>query len=144
MHKRWHRTLPLIAVIAAVATIGCVPRYGFGGDTAEKITVYFTDRCEAVYAGGEPVEEFHVKTWEQITFCNRGDKIAIVVFEEGRSWIGRDSIRLYPGECVTLRVRIATPGEYSYKLYCTSGKGDEEAGEGGGPILKDPPGGGGG
>jgi len=142
MQRRWHRTLPLIAVVGAVATLGCLPWYGFGDDEAGKVTVNFTDQCEAVDSGGKPVGEFHVKAWDMITFGNKGRRTAIVLFHEGREWIGRDSVRLRPGERVTLRVRKVAGAEYAYRLFCVTEDEDEEPGKGGGPVIVDPPGGG--
>jgi len=148
MQRRWHRVLPLIAVVGAVATFGCLPWYGFGDDEAGKVTVNFTDRCEAVSSDGKPVGEFHVRAWDTITFGNKGRRTAVVLFQEGMRWIGRDSVRLRPGERVTLRVRRAASGAYAYRLICVTEEADDdkdedEEGKGGGPVIVDPPGGGG-
>jgi hypothetical protein len=143
MQKGWHKTLPLIAVLAVVTTLGCVPWYVLWGDQEGGMELCFTDKCVLAGSDGRPVGEIHVKTWERITFCNKSAGTVVVVFPGGRRWIGRDDFRLGPGERVTLRVRIAPPAEYSYSFYCKNRKG-EATGNGGGPVVKDPPGGGGG
>lgn len=133
MNMSWRSALLMGVVVAVLAAPGCWPPNVIPvWESQPAVSVVFEGDCESEGLGG-----VEVTTWDQIKFCNESVYTVIVMFPDGYSWIGRNSLRLIPGECATLRVRSGPTAEYMYTFVCQDENG-EEKGMGGGPIIKEP------
>ncbi len=87
-----------------------------------------TDRALKVDADGKPAF-IGVYQGEKVMWCNRTEHWVTFVVDDAKVLGGRRSIRIAPGECVTLRVATAR-AEWKLKWTCWS-RGDD------GTIVED-------
>jgi hypothetical protein len=65
-------------------------------------------------------DEIDVMPGDRVRFCNNNECLVTILFESN-DLFGRDSVRIYPGSCVVLRVRSETEGHnYDLQLDCGS------------------------
>lgn len=102
----------------------CIPT-----DDSSRV-VAIDDVCKLVSATGVEIRSLDVKDDDLITWTNNSGRIIKIVVSDPKTLGGRHSVRLEPGEKVTLRVS-GHKATSILKWYCGGDDGKDDGGSGG-------------